>query len=84
MDGGIAARLDAVRQRIVRAAQSVGRDPSGVRLVAPKEGEAPPAGLHPSRSARLVSHASDDKRGRPIGTVGEIDPDVAVSFGLTL
>ena len=52
---------------------------SGVRLVAP-DGEAGPLpGLHPTRSARLVATSS----GRTIGAVGEIDPDVAVDFGLT-
>jgi phenylalanyl-tRNA synthetase beta chain len=51
---------------------------SGIRLVAPTDGEVIP-GLHPSRSARLVAHPS----GREIGAVGEIDPAVAVDFGLT-
>ncbi len=55
---------------------------SGVRLVAPDE-EAPLPGLHPTRSARLVARTSDEKPGPSIGAVGEIDPDVAVSFGLT-
>jgi phenylalanyl-tRNA synthetase beta chain len=50
---------------------------SGVRLVAPAgDGELLP-GLHPTRSARLVAN------GRAIGAVGEIDPAVAVDFGLT-
>jgi len=50
----------------------------GVRLVALAGGEVIP-GLHPTRSARLVAHPS----GREIGAVGEIDPAVAVDFGLT-
>ena len=50
----------------------------GVRLVAPAGGEVIP-GLHPTRSARLVAHPG----GREIGAVGEIDPAVAVDFGLT-
>ncbi len=50
----------------------------GVRLVAPAAGEVIP-GLHPTRSARLVAHPG----GREIGAVGEIDPAVAVDFGLT-
>jgi phenylalanyl-tRNA synthetase beta chain len=50
---------------------------SGVRLVA--AGTEPLPGLHPTRSARLVVHSN----GRVIGAVGEIDPDVAVQFGLT-
>ncbi len=54
---------------------------SGVRLVAPDE-EAPLPGLHPTRSARLVVRPSDGNPGRTIGAVGEIDPDVAASFGL--
>jgi phenylalanyl-tRNA synthetase beta chain len=56
---------------------------SGVRLVAAEEGELAPPGLHPTRSARLVAQASAQQTGRTIGTVGEIDPDVAASFGLT-
>ncbi len=51
---------------------------SGIRLVAPTGDEAIP-GLHPTRSARLVAHPG----GREIGAVGEIDPGVAVDFGLT-
>jgi phenylalanyl-tRNA synthetase beta chain len=49
---------------------------SGVRIVAPEPGVVLP-GLHPTRSAQLVAN------GRVIGAVGEIDPDVAVDFGLT-
>ena len=49
----------------------------GVRLVAPEDESRLLPGLHPTRSARLVV------AGRTIGAVGEIDPDVAVSFGLT-
>jgi phenylalanyl-tRNA synthetase beta chain len=52
---------------------------SGVRLVAPDPEAGPLPGLHPTRSARLVASSS----GRSIGAVGEIDPDVAVAFGLT-
>jgi phenylalanyl-tRNA synthetase beta chain len=55
---------------------------SGVRLVAPDDVTVLP-GLHPTRSARLVAHTSEGKPGTSIGSVGEIDPDVAVSFGLT-
>jgi phenylalanyl-tRNA synthetase beta chain len=50
---------------------------TGVRLVAPVPGSAPLPGLHPTRSARL------EATGRVIGAVGEIDPEVAVAFGLT-
>jgi phenylalanyl-tRNA synthetase beta chain len=38
-----------------------------------------PAGLHPSRGARLVAPGST-----VLGVVGEIDPSVAAEFGLTL
>ncbi len=55
---------------------------SGVRLVAPDNSTVTP-GLHPTRSARLVAHTSEGKPGPSIGVVGEIDPDVAASFGLT-
>jgi phenylalanyl-tRNA synthetase beta chain len=50
---------------------------SGVRLVAPEDEVSALPGLHPTRSARLVAS------GRAIGAVGEVDTDVAVSFGLT-
>jgi phenylalanyl-tRNA synthetase beta chain len=49
----------------------------GVRLDAPAAGFGLLPGLHPTRSARLVAG------GRTIGAVGEIDPDVAVGFGLS-
>jgi phenylalanyl-tRNA synthetase beta chain len=52
---------------------------SGVRLVAPDAEAGLLPGLHPTRSARLVASPS----GRSIGAVGEIDPDVAIAFGLT-
>jgi phenylalanyl-tRNA synthetase beta chain len=55
---------------------------SGVRLLAPgavsATSAAPLPGLHPTRSARLVAPG-----GVTLGTVGEIDPGVALSFGLT-
>jgi phenylalanyl-tRNA synthetase beta chain len=62
----------------------------GVRLSAPHThlGVAPDdrlpelAGLHPTRSAHLVAHGGP---GGPavIGSVGEVDPEVATRFGLT-
>jgi phenylalanyl-tRNA synthetase beta chain len=62
----------------------------GVRLSAPgshlgvaTEDRLPPLpGLHPTRSAHLVAHGGT---GGPavIGSVGEVDPDVATRFGLT-
>ena len=53
-----------------------------VRLVAPGEDMATIPGLHPTRSAHLVARDGD---GEPltIGSVGEIDPVVATTFGLT-
>jgi phenylalanyl-tRNA synthetase beta chain len=63
----------------------------GVRLVPPGDGggagprvggEAVLAGLHPTRSARLVArHVSGEEI--VVGAVGEIDPEVAATFGLT-
>jgi phenylalanyl-tRNA synthetase beta chain len=50
---------------------------SGVRIVAPASDAPALPGLHPTRSAQLVAN------GRVIGSVGEIDPDVATDFGLT-
>jgi phenylalanyl-tRNA synthetase beta chain len=50
---------------------------SGVRLVAPAPGSPAQPGLHPTRSALLESG------GVVFGSVGEIDPDVAVNFDLT-
>jgi phenylalanyl-tRNA synthetase beta chain len=62
----------------------------GVRLSAPGShlGVAPAdrlpglPGLHPTRSAHLVAHGA---AGGPavIGSVGEVDPDVVTTFGLT-
>jgi phenylalanyl-tRNA synthetase beta chain len=57
---------------------------TGVRLDAGQT--AVLTGLHPTRSAALMARSSSgdgDKGGRVIGTVGEIDPDVAQAFGLT-
>jgi phenylalanyl-tRNA synthetase beta chain len=51
---------------------------AGVRLLAPLGGDEVPAGLHPTRCARLATAA-----GLTIGVVGEIDPDVAMAFDLT-
>jgi phenylalanyl-tRNA synthetase beta chain len=39
-------------------------------------------GLHPTRSARLVLADGDGASPRPIGVVGEVDPDVLEDFGL--
>ena len=54
----------------------------GVRLVRPGEGLPPIPGLHPTRSAHLMAHGADGEA-VPFGSVGEIDPDVAATFGLT-
>ena len=40
------------------------------------------AGLHPTRSARLVRADGGGDTARPIGVVGEVDPDVLDEFGL--
>ncbi|MGA2521146.1 MAG: phenylalanine--tRNA ligase subunit beta [Acidimicrobiales bacterium] len=58
-------------------------DTLGIRGVAVVgDTEHPPAGLHPTRSARLVLGGTGDAGGRPVGVVGEVDPDVLVAFGL--
>jgi phenylalanyl-tRNA synthetase beta chain len=53
-----------------------------VRLVPPGDGLPPLPGLHPTRAAHLVAR---DAAGTTvtIGSVGEIDPAVAATFGLT-
>ncbi len=51
---------------------------TGVRLVAPGEDGPALPGLHPTRSAHLIAGA-----GTRFGSVGEIDPAVAVDFDLT-
>ncbi len=53
-----------------------------VRLVAPSDGLPPLPGLHPTRSAHVVAHGGSTGS-VTIGSVGEIDPAVAVTFGLT-
>jgi phenylalanyl-tRNA synthetase beta chain len=55
---------------------------SGVRLVAPNTELGPLPGLHPTRSAHLVAQVGTTTR--VIGAVGEIDPQVAAAFGLTV
>ncbi len=53
-----------------------------VRLVSPGDGLPPLPGLHPTRSAHVV--ASGGSAGSvTIGSVGEVDPGVAATFGLT-
>ena len=52
----------------------------GVALVS--DAEQPPAGLHPTRSARLVLGGSGGGADRQVGVVGEVDPDVLGAFGL--
>jgi phenylalanyl-tRNA synthetase beta chain len=47
----------------------------GIRMRSPEAGH-PPAGLHPTRSARLVAGG-----GVAVGTVGEVDPAVVGEFG---
>ena len=55
-----------------------------VRLVPAGDGVLPLPGLHPTRSAHLVVPSTDSDGGNlRIGSVGEIDPEVATRFGLT-
>jgi phenylalanyl-tRNA synthetase beta chain len=58
-----------------------------VEVVAPGSGDDPglaavPAGMHPTRSARLVLPHGAGGTGRAIGVVGEVDPGVLEEFGL--
>ncbi len=52
-----------------------------VQLVPPGDGLPPLPGLHPTRSAHLVAEGGGDGP-TVIGAVGEIDPEVATTFGL--
>jgi phenylalanyl-tRNA synthetase beta chain len=54
----------------------------GVRLVPPGDGTPPLPGLHPTRSAHLMVRAGTLNE-VTIGSVGEIDPAVAIRFDLT-
>ncbi len=54
---------------------------AGVRLVSPDHASTIP-GLHPTRSAHLVARGLAGVR-TTIGSVGEVDPDVAATFGVT-
>jgi phenylalanyl-tRNA synthetase beta chain len=75
------ARSAVAAWRVLADAVRVDR----VRLVRPGEGGAILPGLHPTRSARLEAHpppGQGGEAGRVIGAVGEIDPAVAVAFGL--
>jgi phenylalanyl-tRNA synthetase beta chain len=60
---------------------------AAVRLIPPGPGLPSLPGLHPTRSAHLVvpsNHGdADADTDLLIGSVGEIDPDVAATFGLT-
>ena len=73
------ARQAVASWHVVADAFQLGR----VRLLAPADGMAPLPGLHPTRSAHLVAPGDGDDPGIALGSVGEIDPDVAASFGLT-
>ena len=48
-----------------------------LRLEDPAVEAGPRPGLHPGRSARLLAG------GRPLGEVGEVDPDVVAAYGLS-
>ena len=54
----------------------------GVQLVPPGDELGPLPGLHPTRSAHLVARGAEAER-VVLGSVGEIDPAVAATFGLT-
>ncbi len=73
------ARTAAAAWQVVADAFSL----RGVRVVNSQHGIPAGAGLHPSRSAQLVAHAADGSRVTVIGTLGEIDHEVATAFGLT-
>jgi phenylalanyl-tRNA synthetase beta chain len=78
------ARLAVTSWQVLADAFRVGR----VRLVPAGHGLPPLPGLHPTRSAHLVvaSNNGDGTDGDDtvlIGSVGEIDPVVAATFGLT-
>ncbi|HUE08413.1 MAG TPA: phenylalanine--tRNA ligase subunit beta [Acidimicrobiales bacterium] len=81
------ARLAVVSWQVLADAFRLDR----VRLVPAGNGLPPLPGLHPTRSAHLVvpssNGAGDGDDGNVgnvvIGSVGEIDPDVAATFGLT-
>jgi phenylalanyl-tRNA synthetase beta chain len=75
------ARLAVASWHVLADAFRVDR----VRLVSPGDGLPSLPGLHPTRSAHLVVPSNDgDGSSRVlIGSVGEIDPAVATTFGLT-
>jgi phenylalanyl-tRNA synthetase beta chain len=77
------ARLAVASWQVLADAFRVDR----VRLVPAGNGLPPLPGLHPTRSAHLVvpldPRGDGDGRDVLIGSVGEIDPDVATTFGLT-
>jgi len=58
-----------------------------VAVVPPGPGAGPglesvPAGMHPTRSARLVAPGADPDAGHVVAVVGEVDPGVLQEFGL--
>jgi phenylalanyl-tRNA synthetase beta chain len=76
------ARLAVASWHVLADAFRVDR----VRLVPAGNGLPPLPGLHPTRSAHLVVQPDNVEGGNGtlvIGSVGEIDPDVATTFGLT-
>ncbi len=54
----------------------------GIRLASPGGHGSPLTGLHPTRSAHLVARSPGGEV-TAIGSVGEVDPDVAAAFGVT-
>jgi phenylalanyl-tRNA synthetase beta chain len=74
------ARQAVASWHVVSDAFGIGR----VRLVPPGGGLPPLAGLHPTRCAHLLALGDEGEETSTVfGSVGEIDPDVAASFGLT-
>jgi len=53
-----------------------------VRLAAPGDGLPPLPGLHPTRSAHVLAQGGSAGT-VTVGSVGEVDPGVAATFGLT-
>ena len=73
------ARQAVASWHVVSDAFGLGR----VHLVPPGHGLPPLPGLHPTRCAHLVALGGEERIDTVFGSVGEIDPGVAASAGLT-